>query len=255
MKIQRKAVIIMAFFMLCAFSGCGLATREASAVETPTPSNDYVTQKAPGPNSYDSADQAVVVSMDREENTITFLNLEVDMTYTLHVEGTSTLYDKYGESITMEQIVPGDVVEIKVSCKANEQSNMNIRASTVNDRVFREGYDILNASTLELTEFRNTYIEGTISCNRDGLLYTSIPQDGNWVATVDGKDVETVAVGDAMVGVMLTEGDHTVAFRYENKAFSLGWKISLVCLLIFIGISFCVYYPKFKKRKGKYEKI
>ena len=166
----------------------------------------------------------------------------------------------FSESISLPQtisacdVVPGDVVEIQVSCKANEQSNMSIRAATVNEEVFRQGYDILKASTLELTEFRNTYIEGTISCNRDGLLYTSIPQDGNWVATVDGEEAEIVTVGDAMVGVMLTQGEHTVAFRYESKAFSLGWKISLVCLLIFAGISFAVYYPKFKNRKGKYEK-
>ena len=166
----------------------------------------------------------------------------------------------FSESISLPQtisacdVVPGDVVEIHVTCKANERSNMNIRAATVDEEVFRRGYNFLNSSTLKLTEFRNTYIEGTISCNRDGLLYTSIPQDGNWVATVDGEEVETIAVGNAMVGIMLTNGKHTVAFRYENKAFSLGWKISLVCLLIFIGITFAVYYPKYKNRRGKYEK-
>ena len=166
----------------------------------------------------------------------------------------------FSESISLPQtvsvcnVVPGDVVEIQVSCKANEQSNMNIRAATVNEAVFRQGYDILNASTLNLTEFRNTYIEGTVSCNRDGLLYTSIPQDGNWTATVDGQEAEVITVGGAMVGVMLTEGDHIVTFRYENKAFSLGWKISLLCLLIFIGVTFAVYYPKYKNRRGKYEK-
>ncbi len=166
----------------------------------------------------------------------------------------------YNESISLPQVLSagdvtaGDVIEVHVTCKANENSNMTIRAATLNDDVFRSGYDILNASTLELTEFQNTYIEGTISCNRDGLLYTSIPQDGNWVATVDGKEVETVTVGDAMVGIMLTEGDHTIAFTYKNDAFSLGWKISLVCLLIFAGITFAVYYPKYKNRKGKYEK-
>ena len=166
----------------------------------------------------------------------------------------------FNESISLPQTVSagnvtaGDVVEIHVTCKANENSSMTIRASLLDEAVFRQGYDILNASTLELTEFKNTYIAGNISCNRDGLLYTSIPQDGNWVATVDGEEVETVSVGGAMVGIMLTEGDHTVTFTYRNKAFSLGWKISLGCLLVFAGITFAVYYPKYKNRRGKYEK-
>ena len=188
------------------------------------------------------------------------LCLAIDMnaknSYSVWKNGTQL----FTESITLPQTVSacdvavGDVVEIHVTCKANESSNMTIRAATLNDAVFRRGYDILNASTLKLTEFRNTYIEGTISCNRDGLLYTSIPQDGNWVATVDGKEAEVIAVGNAMVGVMLTEGEHTVAFSYENRAFALGWKISLVCLLIFAAITFAVYYPTYKNRKGKYEK-
>ena len=111
---------------------------------------------------------------------------------------------------------------------------------------------MLNASTLELTEFESTYVEGTIDCNRDGLLYTSIPQNGNWSAMVDGKSAEIVLVGDCMVAVELTEGMHTVNFNYENKAFSLGWKISAACILVFALLAFPSTMPK--KKKGKYEK-
>jgi uncharacterized membrane protein YfhO len=84
------------------------------------------------------------------------------------------------------------------------------------------------------------------------LLYTSIPQNGNWFATVDGEPAETVAVGDAMVGVLLTEGHHEVTFVYRNKAFDWGWKISLCCGLLFAVL----LYVDGQKHKtfGKYEK-
>jgi uncharacterized membrane protein YfhO len=94
-------------------------------------------------------------------------------------------------------------------------------------------------------------VEGTIDCDRDGLLYTSIPQDGNWRAQVDGKDAEVLLVGDAMVAVALTQGQHTVSFTYHNAAFSLGWKISLGCLIVFLGLTFIAYKPE--RKKGKYE--
>ena len=166
----------------------------------------------------------------------------------------------YEESMTLPQMLsvsdvePGDKIEIRLTCKANESGNATITAAVLDEGIFRQGYDILNESTLTLTEFSTTRVSGTVDCNRDGLLYTSIPQDGNWVASVDGEDVEVVLVGEAMVAVHLTEGIHTVEFRYENKAFHLGWKISLGCLLVLLAITAAVYAPKFLKRKGKYEK-
>ena len=152
----------------------------------------------------------------------------------------------------MGYVEPGDKVEIKLTCKADESSNMTVSCALVNDAVFREAHRILSASTLTLTKFTNTRIEGTISCNRDGLLYTSIPQNGCWVATVDGKEADIVLVGDAMIGVSLPEGDHTLVFSYQNKAFSFGWKVSLLCAALFLGLAAIAYKPK--RKKGKFEK-
>lgn len=170
----------------------------------------------------------------------------------------------YSESISLpqtlavSQVEPGDVVEIRITCKAGENSNITIKGAIVNEEVFRAGYDVLAASTLKLTEFSTTRVEGTISCNRDGLLYTSIPYDGNWTATVDGKDADIILVGDAMVALDLTQGDHEIVFTYHNSAFSMGWKISLGCLAVFIAL-ICWQYQvridlspimkKFKRKK------
>ena len=54
-----------------------------------------------------------------------------------------------------------------------------------------------------------------------------------------------------MIGLELTEGTHDVSFSYHNTAFSLGWKISLGCAVIFGIIALLVYKPK--RYKGKYE--
>ena len=64
---------------------------------------------------------------------------------------------------------------------------------------------------------------------------------------MDGIPAEPVLVGDVMLGVELTEGTHTVTFRYENKAFSIGWKISLMCLMAFGGM-ILVYYPELRQK-------
>ena len=149
------------------------------------------------------------------------------------------------QSLSVCQVEKGDIIELHMTCNANTRDSILIRAAILNEDVFWDGYDILSASTLELTTFRNTRIEGRVSCARSGILYTSIPQDGNWTARVDGKEAETVEIGGAMVGLLLPEGEHTVTFRYRNKAFALGWKVTLVCTLAFVGIYLYVYRPKF----------
>ena len=190
-----------------------------------------------------------------------FFCLDLDMSarndYTVWRNGVQL----YSEGISLPQTIavsdvdPGDYVEIKVTCKADESGTVAVKGALLDDAVFRAGYDILAASTLELTSFSNTLIEGTIDCDRDGLMYTSVPQNGeNWSVTVDGETADIVLVGDCMIAVELTEGQHEIVLSYSNQAFSLGWKISLVCLLAFAAIALITYQP-WKKylQKGKYE--
>ena len=164
----------------------------------------------------------------------------------------------YSESMSLQQmlavgdVVVGDVVEIRATCKEDESGTLTISAGILSRERFQQCYDVLSASTLELTSFSNTLVEGTIDCDRDGYLYTSIPQNGNWYAEVDGQEAEIVLTGDAMIGVMLTEGTHEVRFVYRNAAFSLGWKVSLGCAIVFSVLVYVAYQPK--GQKGKYEK-
>lgn len=151
-------------------------------------------------------------------------------------------------------VTAGDVVEVIMECDAGEKSTMTLTAAILNMDKFWQGYEVLNASTLELTSFSNTRVEGTIDCDRNGLLYTSIPQNGNWYVLVDGQEAQISLVGNCMIGVELTRGEHTVCFVYRNDAFSLGWKISLGCALVFAALILIVYKPDLRMKKGRFQK-
>lgn len=177
---------------------------------------------------------------DRDGFLCIHLNLPKRNTFYVSVNGR----ELYQESISLPQMLAvqdvktGDTIDIRIVCKEGEESTMTVCAAILNHDRFWEGYDILSACTWNLEKFRSTYVSGSITCNRDGLLYTSIPQNGSWTATVDGVPAEIKLVGDCMCAVELKEGTHTVAFRYQNKALSLGWKVSLVCLLLFLLVVF-----------------
>ncbi len=184
------------------------------------------------------------------------LNLSKRNNFSILLNGEELYSETYSlpQMVSVSQVVPGDVVEIQLKCKQNENGTITIKAAILDEALFRQGYDVLSGSVLNLTSFQNTCIEGTIDCSRNGVLYTSIPQNGNWYAEVDGEAVETVTIGDAMVGLLLSTGKHTVRLYYRNNAFDLGWKITLACVLTFVAICFAVYKPTFRRKKGKYEK-
>jgi len=194
---------------------------------------------------------------DRDGFACLHLNLPKRNSYYVSINGV----ELYKETISLPQMIAvddvaaGDVIDVRIVCKADENSTMTVGAAILDHDLFWQGYEVLNASTLELTAFESSRVEGKITCNRDGLLYASIPQNGNWVVSVDGRPAEIHLIGDCMIGIMLTEGDHRVVYEYRNGAFSLGWKISLVCGAVFLVLA-CRQMPKTpnSKKRGRYER-
>lgn len=184
----------------------------------------------------------------------TALNLSKKNKYTFYKNGESLYSETYSipQSLAISQVETGDIIEVRLTCSAGDKGNITLNTYILDESLFWTGFEVLNASTLNLTTFQNTLVEGTINCNRNGVLYTSIPQDGNWTAFVDGKPAQIVTIGKAMIGLLLSEGSHAVTFRYHNAAFSLGWKIGLACFVVFVGLYLSIYHPQGKK--GKYEK-
>ncbi len=214
---------------------------------------------ATGYTIYHTTANAATLRYTYTMNKAGFLCLDLNMSKRNSYKIYKNNEELFSESMTLPQMIavcdvqPGDKIYIDITCKSNTPRGVVlIRAAQLDDAVFRRGYDILNASTLDLTKFSTTRVEGTINCNRDGLLYTSIPYDGNWVATVDGEEVEQVLVGDAMIALKLTKGNHKITFRYKNRSFTYGLIISLVC---FAGFMATIYIPRYReKNKGKYLK-
>lgn len=193
---------------------------------------------------------------DRDGFVCIHLNLPKRNGLYVSVNGKELYYESMSlpQMLAVQDVRAGDVIDIRMVCGAGEDSSMTVSAGILNGDLFWQGYEILGASTWNLTKFDSTHAEGIIDCNRDGLLYTSIPQNGNWQVTVDGQPVETQLVGDCMAAVALTQGQHRVSFVYKNPAFSLGWKVSLLCGIILLVLVQWQYHPDWKRLLPKKDK-
>lgn len=62
---------------------------------------------------YDSEDAAVVVRKDLEAGTVQFQNIATSRRYTLNYDGTTLVYDKNDQALSMEQLKEGSVVTVR----------------------------------------------------------------------------------------------------------------------------------------------
>ena len=157
---------------------------------------------------------------------------------------------------TQDQIVDlgryksGQSITINIPFEANS-GGLRLYAYTMNDDIFQKGYDKLSKSTLNITSFKNTRIQGTVSNKESSVLYTSIPYDEGWSVYVDGKKVtgeNYLEIGGALLGIKLEKGNHEIDFRYTVKHLSAGAFISVVSLAVLLLIILLSLRSKKRKR-------
>lgn len=108
MKKGVELLVLCAVLAACVlFTAC--TTTPQKTAEKDKIENAFIPAK---PGTYDSADTTVVVNIDKNKKSITFLNFAREKNYTLAYDGTSSLFDKYGEGISMEQVKEGDIVDV-----------------------------------------------------------------------------------------------------------------------------------------------
>ncbi|MDR1440744.1 MAG: YfhO family protein, partial [Clostridiales bacterium] len=131
-----------------------------------------------------------------------------------------------------------------------------VTAAVMDQATFERVVEKFKQSALKVSYYDDTTIQGTISADRDGILFTSVPDDGNWIITVDGKEREGMKIGTALAAVRLDAGEHTVELKYQLKGVWIGALVSLASLLAvlllfllpFLGRRLGFALPKFLAR-------
>lgn len=106
---MRKSWLLFLPIAIVAMAGCG---KIDTVVEEKQKENVPVFEAA-APGEYDSADTAVVLRISDLNNTISFFNYELDKSYTLEYDSITKFCDKYGSAITVSQVTPGEIVDIR----------------------------------------------------------------------------------------------------------------------------------------------
>lgn len=163
-------------------------------------------------------------------------------------------YNQYSYNTSREYIYDigecdaGTPITVEMTVKDTSNSaSLNFFAYGLDMDKFESGYEKLSSGAMSVESFTDTKITGTVNAAEDCVLYTSIPYDKGWSVTVDGKKVDEndiIAIGDALLGVKVSKGEHTVEFSFTPRGLVIGSLISVCTALILIAIAVLIRKKK-----------
>ena len=181
------------------------------------------------------------------EGKIKINTAETTIDYNLDMDGIIDIgYVEKGEPVTLT---------VTLTAESKDSGSLYVYAKSMDSSTFQKGYEKLDEGALNITKFDDTVIEGKINIASDGIIYTSIPYDTGWSVYIDGVkaqyaeydseeetellDVDTtgkvVKIGNSLMGIGVTAGEHEITFKYNATGLSSGLKLSVFTLLIIIA--------------------
>ena len=128
-----------------------------------------------------------------------------------------------------------DIWITQTGTKRSGEHSLELQAYEMDLYTLRKAIHRLGGNPLAVQEVSDTYLKGTIDVRQAGIMATSIPAETGWSVKVDGvpTGITPFAAG-AMIGVELSEGEHTVEFTYRAPGILIGTAVSAVSISLFV---------------------
>jgi len=120
---------------------------------------------------------------------------------------------------------------------------------SLDQKRFLQSLQKFRQNSLKITsDLNHETVRGTIDVNKAAPMLFSIPYDDGWKATVDGKNVKIHQVAENLMAINLKKGHHRVSLDYQVPGLKLGWIVSIVAMILFVGFNLVI---KSKRKRDK----
>lgn len=214
--LQSRLVCIIAVFLgFTILSACSLTPSGKPAASGDT---GFVAATV---GNYDSADTAILIKKNTEEQTMTFYNMTVGRCYTLTYDGATSYADKYGLAISLEQIREGEMVDVTFMRGRKRLNSMALTAGTFHFE------DVTNFETVG----RKVYV-GREEYTLDNNLMVITPAGRGELMDLSAVDkITLVGIDHTIYSIIVTQGHGYL--RLENDSYFIGGWIEVSQSLIY----------------------
>lgn len=142
----------------------------------------------------------------------------------------------------------GAILDANIQPFFNTLTRYNVQnlPASINLNVINQGVTERRRNSFKMEHFEQDHITGTISTQKNELLFFSIPYDRGWQAKVNGQEAEVYPVNVGFMGIPLPPGNHQIELEFFPPLFYPSW---VVLVLGFLVYGYLIYrYVWYKKR-------
>lgn len=164
--------------------------------------------------TYDSADTAILQKIDKDSGKVTLYNTTAAKTYTLNYDGTTYVSDKYGTSMSMDQLNEGTIVNVNFF-KATKQ--------LVDIQISPEAWTYDNITRYNLGGLNSTAVLGdrTYALTK-GVQVFSQGEQTDLMNIVNGDSISVTGIGYDIYSIRVESGHGYIRLNNDESLLG-GW--------------------------------
>lgn len=141
-----------------------------------------------------------------------------------------------GSIVNLGEMDSGTEFTVTIEYKEGKGSSVVSHVCTMDEAVWQDAYKMLSASMLDVTDYGDTYLKGTIDVQEDGVFVTSVPYEAGWKLKVDGHTREiNELIGGAWISTSLSAGEHQIELSFRPPGLIAGLLITLASIGLLIA--------------------
>ncbi|HIR75685.1 MAG TPA: YfhO family protein [Candidatus Choladousia intestinipullorum] len=114
------------------------------------------------------------------------------------------------------------------------QSSVQAHVYTCANDAYEQVVRKLAESQLTNVKVDGSRVSADLDAKEDGTLMLTVPYDEGWTVYVDGEETEYFRIGEALMGLKVGAGAHTIEMEYMPPGFVPGALLSVLCIALYI---------------------
>ena len=141
-----------------------------------------------------------------------------------------------GSIVNLGEMDSGTEFTVTIEYKEGKGGSVVSHVCTMDEAVWQDAYKMLSASMLDVTDYGDSCVKGTINVQEDGVFVTSVPYEAGWQLKVDGHTREiNELIGGAWISTSLSAGEHQIELSFRPPGLIAGLLITLASIGLLIA--------------------
>lgn len=141
-----------------------------------------------------------------------------------------------GSIVNLGEMDSGTEFTVTIEYKEGKGGSVVSHVCTMDEAVWQDAYKMLSASMLDVTDYGDSCLKGTINVQEDGVFVTSVPYEAGWKLKVDGHTREiNELIGGSWISTSLSAGEHQIELSFRPPGLIAGLLITLASIGLLIA--------------------